>query len=157
MKKICFLLSFIVFACHSVEDNETAPAPDYLVFRHFYGFCFGEKCIEIFKIENNQLYEDKKDKYPSPDKAYEGDFEKVSDNKYTLVKELINDFPKQLLNEKKTILGTPDAGDWGGYYVEYSYKGVKRFWLIDTMKENIPSYLHNFTDKIEEKIQEVSD
>lgn len=36
-----------------------------------------------------------------------------------------------LLKEKKTVIGQPDAGDWGGIYVEYNANGLRKLWLLD--------------------------
>ncbi len=51
------------------------------------------------------------------------------------------------------MIGQPDAGDWGGIYVEYKFNSVRKFWLIDQKKSNIPAYLHEFVDKTNKKIE----
>lgn len=130
---------------------------DYIMFGHFYGFCKGEHCIEIFKLTDDQLYEDQNDKYPSSESAYEGDFKPMSSEKYKKVKSLINKVPAELLNEEQHVIGAPDAADGGGIYFEYSVRGKKHFWLIDKMEGNIPEYLHSFKEEIEDAIDKISD
>jgi hypothetical protein len=57
-----------------------------------------------------------------------------------------------LLNENHTVIGMPDAGDWGGFYVEYNFNGTRRFWILDKMKANVPSQYHDFIDSLNAKI-----
>ena len=68
MKKIKFYVPVLAFAlllgaCNSSDDDANPQDLDYLIFGHFYGECFGENCIEIFKLEADALYEDDNDVY----------------------------------------------------------------------------------------------
>ena len=57
--------------------------------------------------------------------------------------------------EQDTIIGMPDAGDWGGVYVEVKMKNLNSlsgFWLLDQMESNMPQVYNDFVDKINEKI-----
>lgn len=58
-----------------------------------------------------------------------------------------------LLNTKATVIGRPDAGDWGGLYFELTLNGEPKFWLIDTMQSNLPEYLRPFAAEIENKVK----
>jgi len=153
MKKlICFGVCLLgLFACKKDEDV-VLTTQDYLVFGHFYGQCTGETCIEMFKIENNHLYEDTVDAYPASDTAYEGNYIIRSDTKYEQVKDLVNHLPARLLEENSIVIGQPDAGDWGGIYIEVRKKGQRKFYLIDKMEENIPTYLQPFINEVEASI-----
>ncbi len=136
-------------------EAPTSPSEDfYLVFGHFYGECFGETCIEIFKIENNILYEDTLDNYPvfnnTPHKA---SYVQLSNDKYEKVKHLLDLIPNELFSENALVVGQPDAGDWGGLYLETNKSGKTNYWLIDKMKRNIPEYLHALVDSLEDAIQ----
>ena len=62
-------------------------------------------------------------------------------------------FPSQLLNEKKTTIGCPDCADGGGLFIQYSENGNVKSWRIDQEKDNVPHYLHNLIDKVNEKIK----
>jgi len=128
--------------CHRQPDN------NYLIFGKFYGMCMGETCVEIFKIEDGILYEDTTDRYPFGNAPYNGIYIGRSSSDYNLVKDIINYVPPQLLNEADTTIGIPDAYDQGGYYLEVKEAGESRFWLIDTDKDNIPTYLQTFTDTL---------
>ena len=127
---------------------------DYLIFGHFFGFCGGEECIEIFKLESNKLLEDINDNYPwgRDFSFYNGNYIVLDHTKFDLVKNLLDYFPDSLLNENNTVIGCPDCVDQGGLYIEYNFNGIRRFWIIDQFKHNVPNYLHDFMDKINEKI-----
>ena len=133
------------------------PDSDYIIFGHFYGECWGEECVEIFKIENENLYEDTTDHYPFGNAPYDGMYVPLSSAKYELVKDLVTHVPNQLLNETDTIIGIPDAYDQGGYYLELEEAGNVRFWMIDSDTGNIPGYLHAFTDTLNNYIGRISD
>ncbi|GJM31232.1 MAG: hypothetical protein DHS20C18_02330 [Saprospiraceae bacterium] len=137
--------------CNCIEDT------DYLLFGHFYGECMGESCIEIFKLTDEALFEDTVDQYPSSQSGYEGNFVPLDHATFTQVADLINQVPDALFNETEVVIGMPDAGDWGGFYVEVHRDGNVRFWLIDTMRGNIPEYLHDFTTAIENAIVAIND
>ena len=142
-----FLFSFTLLTCSS-EDKIALNNEDYLIFGHFYGFCVGENCIEIFKLTNNTLYEDSNDNYS----INPLNFEPLESTKFELVKDLMLFFPEKLLTENEDIIGCPDCADGGGLYIEYSKNGIVKHWKIDQMKMNVPTYLHAFMDKVNEKI-----
>lgn len=60
-----------------------------------------------------------------------------------------------LLNEPSIVIGQPDAGDWGGFYIEYNFDGVRKFWLLDQMKRNVPNGYHDFLDQVNKKINQL--
>ncbi|UPL48267.1 hypothetical protein [Hymenobacter sublimis] len=129
-------------------------APSTLVFGHFYGECSGERCIEIYQLNTRArtLAEDTQDQYPSATTPYQGQFVARPTTDYTQVSDLPNLIPTQLLAESGHVIGQPDAGDWGGYYLELNDQGTRRFWLIDTQKRNIPAYLHPLVDTLQSRI-----
>ena len=156
-KSILYLLSLIsisFFACEKDNMNSeiVLSQSDYLVFGHFYGECVGEDCISIYRLEKYRLLEDTTDVYPSWTNFYDGKYVRLNQLKFNAVKDLINDFPIELLSETNTIIGHPDGGDWGGLYIEYNYNGIKKFWLLDKWKSNVPTKYHKFIDQVNAKI-----
>ncbi|CAH8284828.1 hypothetical protein EV196_101186 [Mariniflexile fucanivorans] len=149
MKKIILLIlvSIFIYGCSSKDEIQVYDG-DYLIFGHFYGFCIGENCVEIFKLTNENLYEDSNDNYAS--KPF--NFEVLDNAKFEAVKDLVDAFPTKLLDEKEEIIGCPDCADGGGLYIEYSKNGVVSSWRIDQMKNNVPEYLHPFMDTVNMKI-----
>jgi hypothetical protein len=154
MKKTLFilLLSIFIYGC-STNNTNNLDDYDYLIFGHFYGFCIGEGCVEIFKLTNDSLYEDSNDNY-----ALEPfNFEALDNAIFEQVKDLVDYFPMNLLSENESVLGCPDCADGGGLFIEYSKNGTVKNWRIDKMKNNVPSYLHDFMDKVNEKIGLIND
>ncbi|WP_299245390.1 hypothetical protein [uncultured Aquimarina sp.] len=151
MKKIAlvFVAIGILCSCHSDDDNEiNLSGQNYLIFGHFYGECFGESCLETYKLTNESLFEDTVDDYSGQNM----EFIELENDTYEQVKNLIDFFPNQLLNQNETVFGCPDCADGGGLFIQFAESGNIKSWRIDQVKDNVPSYLHNFIDKVNEKI-----
>lgn len=154
---VFFSCTLILAACDKDPGCSPIPENGYMVFGHFYGECWGEGCVEIFKLENGKLYEDTLDRYPSTDGPYEGAYVELPASSYESVRDILGAFPEELLAEPEHVIGQPDAGDWGGIYVEIITSGdieppMHRFWLLDQMDSNMPAVYNVFVDKINEKI-----
>jgi hypothetical protein len=145
----------IVLVTSCIKDSSEPLASDYIIFGHFYGECKGEQCVEIYRLENDILFEDSSDRYPDSQNFYDGKWVDLSRDKFDAAKDLVNFFPADLLDEPGTVIGQPDAGDWGGLYIEYSLNETRRFWLLDQMKSNVPEKYHGFIDKVNEKIEKL--
>jgi len=145
-----FILAFSLMIISSCEKNNIFPLDNdsYLIFGHFHGECLGETCIETFKLTENKLYEDSKDLYSNTS----FNFVKLEESKFDLVKDLVDYFPEQLLDEKEERFGCPDCLDQGGLFIQYSDNGNVKSWRIDKIKSEVPEYLHEFIDKVNEKI-----
>lgn len=130
-----------------------------LKFGRYFGKCQGNLCVEIFMLQENKLREDISDTYPLSNQFYKGVFVPVKGVSNISTEELLLEFPIKLLETKATYnrIGMPDAGDWGGIYVEYEdYEHHKQF-LIDLNTNNIPKYLKSYVYLIDEKINEIGD
>jgi hypothetical protein len=133
------------------DDNDctTATEPDYLIFGHFYGECLGETCVETFKLTDTQLFEDTIDDYSGQNLV----FIELGNDKFELANDLFDYFPAELLNESDTVFGCPDCADGGGLFIQYSINENPQSWRIDQEKNNVPSYLHDFMDEVNERIE----
>ena len=128
----------------------------------FFGLCDGEKCVEIFVLESDRLLEDVNDRYPYTQLGWDssdGLYIDLGNEKFDLVKDLMDFFPVELLDETQEVFGCPDCSDGGGIYIEYKFIGIERSWIIDYNWNPgvVPDYLHNFMYKVEEKIQIIND
>ncbi len=128
-------------------------AGDSIVFGTYFGYCLGENCVELYKIENGLLYEDGLDNYPPSPIAQLGNFKQLSNTQYQIAQNLFRNFPTALLEERKEVLGLPDGGDWGGYYIELNRNGQKRRWFLDTNENYSPAKYHSFGRQIREAVQ----
>jgi len=150
MKKALVLLMTIVMfsSCNKDEDCIALNAQNYLVFGHFYGMCFGEECVETYKLTDQKLYEDNLDDYSGQNL----DFVELDNETFVQVSDLVDFFPNQLLSQSETVFGCPDCADGGGLFIQYSDNGSLKSWRIDQTQENVPSYLHAFIDQVNEAI-----
>ncbi|WP_298647052.1 hypothetical protein [uncultured Proteiniphilum sp.] len=152
--------SFTILVCcltvlfHSCEKNEIKLADkDYIIFGSYHSMCSGD-CIAFYKLEENKLFKDTRTQYPPlySDGFYTGNFAQLSQNQFEEVKDLLGYFPSDLLKESKSVIGCPDCVDYGGLYIEYNVKGVRKYWHLDRMKSEVPEKYHAFIDKVDEKI-----
>lgn len=144
------LVLFFSLSCGKEQEVKvTENNTDYLIFGHFYGHCTGEACVETFKLTKNKLFEDSNDEYSATEPF---NFTELPSGKFEKVKELMDSFPVELLNEKEITLGCPDCHDQGGIFIQYSKNGSIKRWRIDQDKRDTPAYLHDFMDKVNEKI-----
>ena len=152
-RKLLVILSIVFIAASCKKDsNQKLAGSGYLVFGHFYGECLGEHCIDIFRLEENGLMEDTADNYPTANDFYRGNYVSLSQQQFDSTKDLITYFPAGLLQEN-TVIGQPDWADGGGLYIEYNFGGIRKFWLIDQIQDNVPDDYHSFMDKVNEKIE----
>ena len=151
MKNILLILTIVglLVSCNKDDDSIEINETNFLIFGHFYGECGGEGCVETFKLTENKLFEDILDDYSGEN----FDFVELSDDKFEQVKDIENFFPNQLLNNNENIIGCPDCADGGGLFIQYSENGNIKSWRIDQNKNNVPKYLHDFIDKVNEKIE----
>jgi len=149
---ISFFLLFFLFISCDKKDEPELQNQDYILFGHFYGFCFGEQCVEIFKLTDNELFEDTKNAYPSWETFYEGQYKRLSNDQFELVKSIKDKVPFELTQEIDHVIGSPDEFDGGGVYFAIVDKHGTKFWLIDQFDENIPEYLRPFKKEINENI-----
>jgi len=151
MKSIITILALIgIFftSCSESDNSVQVNKMDYLIFGHFHGECEGEECIETFKLTDDKLYEDTLDHY----NAENLEFVELSNEKFQQVKDLINYFPEELKNQKDTTFGCPDCLDQGGIFIQYSENGIVKSWRMEKGLDANLSYLHEFIDKVKEKI-----
>lgn len=146
-------VALLATSCKKEKDGTELSGSDYLVFGHYYGMCAGEECVEVFRLENDRLLEDRNDTYPPQANGfYVGDYEALPNALYNDVKDLADYFPQELLDINDRFVGTPDAADGGGLYIEYNHNGAHRCWLLDQTKAGVSQGLHGFMDKVNEKI-----
>ena len=62
--------------------------------------------------------------------------------------------PLIMLLDPRTIFGSPDGHDQGGYYLDFTLFGIKRQYQIDKGRE--PFYFAGLTNDIDNKIKEVN-
>ncbi len=148
-------LLFSSIACEKDCDCVPNGQFEYMIFGTYIAECGNGGCVNMFKIDRENLYKDTSDVFPSHEIAFAGEFYALPDDKFQQVKDLLMEFPNELYAEPDNVLGIPDGGDWGGVYVEIKMKDINSlsgFWLLDQNEENMEQVYNDFVDKINEKI-----
>lgn len=156
MKIIFSIFSLLIFSINGCTDCSNQPSgpsgnndSDYFIFGHFYGECGGERCVEIFKLQNDTLFEDILDKYPLLERMpYDGNFYIINSIYISEIKALRNNIPAELLKDTNQVFGTPDAHDQGGMILQVRIKGKVRYWLLDMETSRLPEYLREYAEAI---------
>ena len=143
-----------VAASNSNASTNRGPT---ITFGRYYGKCQGNACVEIFRLIDVTLLEDTVDGYPVSGEFYKGNFKKFKGADGIKTNDILSDFPLTLLNTKTITYGTPDAGDWGGIYLEYQDGFQHRSWLLDLKTGNIPKHLRAYVNLINEKITKIGE
>lgn len=147
----------ILYGCDrdQVAPDASVKGPDRFIFGHFYGECGGEGCVEIYKIEDERLFEDTTDFYPGAFAPHDRIYVPLSNEQYEAVKDIFDFFPEELYSEPENVIGIPDGADWGGIYVEVYYEGDETrsgFWLLDQNASNMPDVYNVFVTHINDRI-----
>ncbi|HYG19234.1 MAG TPA: hypothetical protein VD816_09900 [Ohtaekwangia sp.] len=125
---------------------------DRLVFGRYTAGMTEDDSVEIFALTNQALYENLLNNDSLPAGNADKQFVPLGQEKFELVKELMQQVPSELLKEKEVFIGSPDSTDGGGIYIEVHDTEEKRFWLIDNNTAHIPQYLRSFVATVNAKI-----
>lgn len=135
-----FLSILITTSCNKADLSDI----DYFAFGTAHGECLGN-CAVFFKIEAGKLYPDDM-LYYSENLNFMND--PLPDARYQLVKKLVDDFPKYLLDNPDKTFGCPDCADQGGIHIQISEKGTLKNWHIDTVVDNQPAEIRGYITKV---------
>ena len=149
---ILFFLVSIHLSCHKDEITQVKDN-DYLIFGNFFKDCEGEKCVETFLLTDGKMYEDLSDSYT---KSKRFNFVELSSEMFAKNKDLFDAFPKKILNERISVFGCPDCAGQGGLYIAYKKNGELKSWRIDNDKTQIPTYLYDFVDRVNDKLSHLN-
>ena len=141
---LVFLLGLLLLsACSGEEDINDA-----FIIGTFFGECLGESCVEVFKISEASIFEDRSDLYPSG--IDDGrDFQKVDGNAKVFFDQISNAFPISLLNMKDEVYGCPDCADQGGVYLKLIKDNKEDgYWIFDNFTDDVPEEYHKLMDVI---------
>ena len=134
---------------------------DYILFGTFAGYCIGEQCIEIYKIQTSKLFEDTADTYPNLTPNPLRKYVLLEDSIYQKIKNFQDSIPLEILNEPSKTFGCPDCADGGGNYIKLYFKnGQTKEFLIDRSYTNsmsaMPIYATKLTIQIEQAVYKIN-
>lgn len=153
---VLFCLTVLIAGCCCNNPAETPEENDYYMFGSYTGNCEGNLFVDIYKLENNVLYEDGRRNYPSfEEMPYNGKFYQVEYNNIKEVKELMKNIPRDLLSEENLIIGAPNGRELGGVIIQIRKEGVVKSWLIDANTERIPVPLRGYVDNVKKVVDKI--
>lgn len=133
----------------TLAPEEAVNAPESLIFGDFFGFCLGDACVVIYKLENGKLYRDVHASFESMlNDPYTGVFEEVSQEEFDIADGLIDLIPAYLKQQPDSTFGNPDAYDQGGFYVNYQEGNTQGVWRLDHDGQNLPAQLRDFASAL---------
>lgn len=135
--------------CYYLTESD-----DSFVFGKYFGFCMGEQCTNLYKIQDNQVFADNMERLMHPDDLVFKS-EPLSNEKYQVAKAVLDAFPEGLLAETAETIGCPDCADQGGYFIELKTNGETRRWYLDNFKDKLPAYLKTYTAQIDEALAQL--
>ena len=154
LKSILILVAcYGLFASCKKDAYLPTDADQYLIFGHYYGECFGEACVETFKLTHTALYEDTNDPYAGNGPF---NFEKLPDSQYVSAKHMFKQIPNELLEQPDSTFGCPDCADGGGLYIEYKKNNFIGKWRIDQYEGHVPAFLHPFIQEVNRTIRDIN-
>ncbi|MFT3824056.1 MAG: hypothetical protein QM731_09050 [Chitinophagaceae bacterium] len=147
MKRLLPLLLFAVLAFAACQkNNSNDEQPTQLIFGKSYGECVGN-CATLYKVYNGQLYPDNLSYF-----YYGGELKfsntSLSNEKYNIAKQLLDNFPAYLKNLSDSSFGCPDCHDQGAIYIQFSEKGVIKKWNIDPVESRQPDEIKAYIQQL---------
>lgn len=146
-----FGLGLMLFV--SCQDTLTIdPQDDFIVFGHFDGYCYGEGCVDFYKITKDGLLESNVDRYSGNSFYPFDDYYALSNDKYNLVKDLGEFVPAELWLETATHFGQADVSDAGSLYFEMKNGNDHRYWVFENGDFDMPEVYNALMAEIQMKI-----
>ena len=150
MTQVLFGLMFLLFV--SCQDTLTIdPQDDFIVFGHFDGYCFGEACVDFYKLSSDGLFESYIDQFSGNGFYPHDDYYALSQDKFNLVEDLGEFVPPELWLETATHIGQADVSDVGSIYFEIKNGSDHRYWVFENGDFEMSEVYSVFMSKIEEK------
>lgn len=143
MKNI-ILFSFLVLVLFACKKEKTVN-DDYLAFGMAYNYCVGN-CAHFFLISGNKLYPDDMERYGAEPLKFKQTA--LSNDKYILGKQLLDNFPQYLKNNPDSVFGCPDCHDQGGYHLQLKQGSNVINWHIDADTAYQPAAIRNYIEAL---------
>lgn len=144
--KLLFSIALLIMIITGCKEDSQPQQGDYIIFGDYYGMCAGDGCVDYYKIENGILYKDLLNEYPSPNINH--NFSLYNTPHLISIADIGDEIPAGIYDEAE-VIGSPDAYDQGGYYIEIHENGVSNKWKIDKVQADIPYYLHFVCDSLD--------
>ena len=145
---IAIMVLLFATACNDEDISDlNVNNSDTLTFGVVYGFCFGDECVQLFKLEDDELYKTNFERFVA-EEPINFDGAPLPEADYELANPLRQQFSDALLNTRDTILGIPDAYDQGGIFIQLETDNVSRYWMLDTNIEALPTEVQPYAKQV---------
>lgn len=131
-------LLLVIFSCN--KDGHKVGS-EIIFGTYSYIDCTGEKCVETYLLDYEELLEDTLDNVQNYNNL---EFEKLSKKKFERAQVLRTVIPREILGLNSVTFGAPDSDGQGGIYLQIK----SRRFHIDQDKEKVPDFLHDFIDEL---------
>lgn len=145
-------LFFSITSCFKSRIEEDTDHIEKIAFGQFSTTnCFGENCIEIFKLDGTGLHEDLLDQLPQIGVSYAGQYDrKVNAGAQIQVTNFFETttIPQELLDLPSGQVGS--APSWAtNVYFEYKKGSYHRYWILDgSFDGSLPVSIQNFVSQV---------
>ena len=151
------VLLFLVSACEKETIQKSNEQEATLIFGLSNGFCLGDVCVRLFKIEDGTIRADDGVERLRLDEPIPFQSTALPEADYERALPLLDDFPELLTTAQDTVYGIPDAYDQGSIFIQLQSDEVDRFWLLDTNVDALPEELQSYATRVKAITNELSE
>lgn len=148
MRLLFFTMLLLLTAFTCQEDDLSVTSAERLIFGAYNGFCVGDQCLSLYKLEGGTLYKETSLTNRDLNLPVEGKFDELDDDLYKIAESLIAEFPQRLLDEDKEVYGCPGCHDQTTILVQLETTEKTRFWRLDSDLPAIPKDLQQYVQEI---------
>ena len=155
-RKSCVVLSVLLCMSCSSDDttNDEQNQNRVLIFGWFADDSCSGDCASIYKIDNENIYQDIDFNFPEGD-VFQGNFQLMQNANYENFEGLINQLPNELLSAPNGYLDCTDCTDeLGGFYLEYKVDGIIKTWRARNAQ--FPDYFESYRSLLVNKLAELN-
>ena len=146
---IFLILLLTLGSCHDSENHN--PEEDFIIFGILNGYCYGEGCVQFYKVESDRLLQDIEEDYNGGFHEFRL-FKVLPDSLFELVKDIGDYVPQKLLAEPSGQIGEADISDVGVIYFEMKDGTFHQNWSLERGDLEMPLAYADFMSKVQEKI-----
>lgn len=126
--------------------------PRLIVFGRYVNRCEGKECVEIYRFDGENLFEDVLNRKPILNTQFEGKFtHNVRHTTRLNLFSLLDNFPVKEFNSRKThVIGNPGANDGLIYYLEVHDENKNiGYWIISSDKNELTKVMSAYIDLLD--------
>jgi hypothetical protein len=147
---LAFLTIVTLSNCDKEETGVRPSNFESFTFGTHFCFCTGT-CAILYEISEEALRAGEGTGCLPQDYTFDGVV--LTQDKYAIAKQLIDEFPDKLIQDSQDTYGCPDCADQGAYYLQMRNQGETRTWRLDTFTEDLPAWLRSYQQSVQEVLE----